>query len=70
MMKAVSVANKHTSSYGMTTVEEIRQVLASPDNQLDASDIRRVLGRESSISGQESGSGSRRTSTGATPTAW
>lgn len=49
VMKAVSVANKHTSSYGMTTVEEIRQVLASPDNQLDATDIRRVLRRESSI---------------------
>lgn len=49
MMKAVSMANKHTSSYGMTTVEEIRQALASPENPLDADDIRRVLQREAGI---------------------
>lgn len=49
VMKAVSVANRHTSSYGMTTVEEIRQALASPDNPLDATDIRRVLSREPGI---------------------
>lgn len=49
MMKAVSMANKHTSSYGMTTVEEIRQALANPENPLDASDIGRVLEREASI---------------------
>ncbi len=29
VMKAVFMANKHTSSYGMTTVEEIRQALLS-----------------------------------------
>lgn len=49
VMKAVSMANKHTSSYGMTTVEEIRQALASPENPLDADDIRRVLEREAGI---------------------
>ena len=49
VMKAAAMANKHTSSYGMTTVEEIRQALASPDNPLDATGIRRVLNRESNI---------------------
>lgn len=49
VMKAVSMANKHTSSYGMTTVEEIRQALASFESPLDATDIRRVLEREASI---------------------
>lgn len=49
VMKAVSMANKHTSSYGMTTVEEIRQTLAIPENPLDANDIRRVLRREPNI---------------------
>lgn len=49
VMKAVSIANKHTSSYGMTTVEEIRQALASPRNRLDPTDILRVLRREPSI---------------------
>ena len=44
VMKAVFMAKKHTSSYGMTTIEEIRQALARPDNPLDAADIRRVLG--------------------------
>lgn len=49
VMKAVSMAKKHTSSYGMTTVEEIRQALASPGSALDATGIRRVLKRETSI---------------------
>jgi hypothetical protein len=49
MLKAAAMAAKHTSSYGMTTVEEIRQALASPDNPLDATDIGRVLNRESNI---------------------
>lgn len=49
VMKAVSLANKHTSSYGMTTVEEIRQTLASPENPLDANDIRRVLKRDPKV---------------------
>lgn len=49
VMKAVSMANRHTSSYGMTTVEEIRQALAAPDKPLDATDIRRILEREPSI---------------------
>lgn len=49
VMKAVSLAKKHTSSYGMTTVEEIRQALASPDNPLDSTDILRVLRREPTI---------------------
>lgn len=49
LMKAVSIANKHTSSFGMTTAEEIRQALASPGHPLDATDIDRVLRREPSI---------------------
>lgn len=49
MMKSVAMASRHTSSYGMTTVEEIRQALASPNNPLDAEDIRRVLKKESNI---------------------
>lgn len=49
VMKAVAMAKKHTSTYGMTTVEEVRQALSSPENALDATDIRRVLQRESSI---------------------
>lgn len=49
VMKAVPMARKHTSSYGMTTVEEIRQALASPDSALDSTDIRRVLKRETNI---------------------
>ncbi len=49
VMKAVSMANRHTSSYGMTTVEEIRQALTTADNPLDAADIRRVLKREANI---------------------
>lgn len=49
VMKAVSMANRHTSSYGMTTVEEIRQALATPANPLDATDIRRILWRETNI---------------------
>jgi hypothetical protein len=49
VMKAVSIANRHTSSYGMTTVEEIRQALASSGDPLDATDIRRVLEQDASI---------------------
>ncbi|WP_159698329.1 hypothetical protein [Arthrobacter sp. 18067] len=49
VMKAFSTAKKHTSSYGMTTVEEIRQALATPGNPLDPTDIRRVLTREPSV---------------------
>ncbi|MFI1997012.1 hypothetical protein [Actinoplanes sp. NPDC020271] len=49
VMKAVFMANKHTSAYGMTTPEEIRQALASPDNPLDVADIWRVLKREANI---------------------
>lgn len=47
--KAGSMAKKHTSSYGMTTVEEIRQSLASPSNPLDTANIRRVLKRDPGI---------------------
>ncbi|WP_372460302.1 hypothetical protein [Microbacterium profundi] len=49
VMGALSLANKHTSTYGMTTVEEIRQALAHPDFPLDTMDIRRVLKREQNI---------------------
>ena len=47
--KAVAVARRHTSSYGMTTVEEIRQVLASAENDLDPDHIRRILDGDSSV---------------------
>ena len=49
VMKAVAVARKHTSSFGMTTIEEIRQALATAENPLDANDIRRVLEGEPSV---------------------
>lgn len=49
VMKAVQTAGKHTSAFGMTTVEEVRQALASPDNPLDPNDIRRVLRGEGSV---------------------
>ena len=49
VMKALPTARKHTSSYGMTTVEEIRQALATPENPLDANDIRRVLKVEPNV---------------------
>lgn len=48
-MKALPTAKRHTSSYGMTTVEEIRQTLATAENPLDANDIRRVLRVEPSV---------------------
>lgn len=49
VMKSVGVARKHTSKYGMTTVEEIRQELATPEAPLDGKDIMRVLRRESTV---------------------
>lgn len=49
VMKAVSVAHKHTGSYGMTTAEEIRQSLATDANSLDVHDITKVLKRNSSV---------------------
>lgn len=42
-MGAMRIASKHTSKYGMTTVEEVRQALATAENPLDGSDIDRVL---------------------------
>jgi hypothetical protein len=49
VMSAMSLAARQTSRFGMTTVEEIRQVLATPENPLDAKDIQRVLRAESSV---------------------
>lgn len=49
VVKAVAMANRHTSAYGMTTVEEIRQALSTQENQLDAGDIKRILDREPSV---------------------
>jgi hypothetical protein len=43
VMQSVATARKHTSTFGMTTVEEIRQALATPEKPLDAGDVRRVL---------------------------
>lgn len=49
VMKASSMAKRHTSTYGMTTVEEIRQALAGSANPPDAIDILRVLKQEPNI---------------------
>ncbi|MHA6695294.1 hypothetical protein [Homoserinimonas sp. A520] len=49
VMKSMSMAKKHTSAYGLTTVEEIRQALATPAYPLDSSDIRRILRAEPSV---------------------
>ena len=49
VMSALATASRHTSSYGMTTVEEIRQVLATPANTLDPAAIERVLKRTPSV---------------------
>lgn len=49
IMGAINMASKHTSSFGMTTVEEIRQALAAKGNALDIGDIRRVLEFQDSI---------------------
>lgn len=46
VLAAVSTASRHTSKYGMTTVEELRQALATPDSPLDPADIERVLRAE------------------------
>lgn len=43
VMRALELARKHTSKYGLTTVEEIRQAVATPENPLDPNDFRRVL---------------------------
>lgn len=43
LTKSISMASRHTSAYGMTTVEEIRQSLATADKELDPIEIRRVL---------------------------
>jgi hypothetical protein len=52
VVKALPAAKKHTSRYGMTTVEEIRQAIATPENPLDPQDIRRVLRSEPSVKWQ------------------
>lgn len=49
VMKALQVAKRHTSAYGLTTVEEIRQALATTNNPLDPADIRSVLKAETSV---------------------
>jgi hypothetical protein len=49
VMRSVLTVRKHTSKYGMTTVEEIRQDIATPDNPLDPGDIRRVLRKDPTI---------------------
>jgi Sigma-70, region 4 len=49
VMKALSMAKKHTGRYGMTTVEEIRQSLATEEVPLDHEDIERVLRAQSDV---------------------
>jgi hypothetical protein len=49
VMKAFQVAKKHTSAFGLTTVEEIRQAMATTENPLDPSDIDRVLKAKPSV---------------------
>ncbi len=49
VMQSASVARRHTSSFGMTTAEEIRQALSTPENPLDRKDVRRVLRAEPTV---------------------
>lgn len=49
VMKALTLAKKHTSKYGMTTVEEIRQELATVHNPLDRDDVERVLHAQKNV---------------------
>jgi len=53
VMGALKVARKHTSAYGMTTIEEIRQELATPEQPLDPTDIERVLRKAPSVRWQD-----------------
>lgn len=43
VLAAPSVAGKHTSKYGLTTVEEIRQELSGPQPVINVVDIDRIL---------------------------
>lgn len=43
VLDAIKVARKHTSKFGLTTAEEIRQVLATPEDPFDAAAIERIL---------------------------
>lgn len=43
VMSSLSMAKKHTGAFGMTTVEEIRQALSTPEHPLDRRDVYRVL---------------------------
>lgn len=49
VMSALSMAKKHTSSHGMTTIEEIRQELSETYDEVDTDDIVRVLTTEPSV---------------------
>lgn len=40
---ATRIASKHTSTFGMTTVEDVRQELSTPGNLAGIEDVRRVL---------------------------
>lgn len=49
VMKAVRMARKHTSKYGMTTVEDIRQALSTDEKALEPLGILRVLRSDASV---------------------
>ena len=49
VMRSLAMAKRQTSSYGMTTVEEIRQAIVNAGKHLEPGPIRRVLRAEPSV---------------------
>lgn len=49
VMRSASLANKQTSAYGMTTVEEIREAIQDGGTPVDADDVRSVLEAQKNI---------------------
>ncbi len=49
VMNAVTVVRRQTSSFGMTTVEEVQRTLSSADTAVDPSDIERILRGEPTV---------------------
>ena len=49
MNDAVTVVGRQTSSFGMTTVEEVQRTLSSADTAVDPSDIERILRGEPTV---------------------
>ena len=55
VLSAAGVAGRHTSKYGLTTVEEVRQELSSENASLDLEKVERVLSAAPRISWTEDG---------------